>query len=525
MAWRDLREFVDHLERRGRLHRVRAPVSRDLEIAEITDRVSKGPAERNVALLFERVEGADMPVLINAFGSAERMAWALGVERLDELGERVAKLLDLRMPGTFSERLSKLGTLFDLVKAAPRRVQSAPCQEVVETERPSLAEIPALQCWPGDAGRFITLPCVFTRDPVSGARNVGMYRLQVFDDRTLGMHWQTHKGGAEHHRRAEDAVAEPPRASSGPPAGPAASDPLEPRRAPDETSTDHAGLAPPAPTTRMPVAIALGADPSVIYAACAPLPPGVDEIVFAGWLRGGGVEMVRGRTVDVEVPAQAEIVLEGWVDPRERRREGPFGDHTGYYSLAREYPVFHLTAVTRRARPIYATTIVGRPPQEDYWLGKATERLFLPIIRMMLPEVVDLNMPAEGIFHNLVIVSIKKRYPGQARKVMTALWGMGLMALAKTIVVVSDHVNVHDLSEVAWRATGNIDPTRDLLLMEGPMDDLDHAALRHRYGGKLGIDATDKGPLDDVGQPWPDEIVMSEEVRALVSRRWKEYGL
>jgi 4-hydroxy-3-polyprenylbenzoate decarboxylase len=251
----------------------------------------------------------------------------------------------------------------------------------------------------------------------------------------------------------------------------------------------------------------------------------VDEVVFAGWLRGAGVEMVRCRTVDLEVPANAEVVLEGWVDPTERRVEGPFGDHTGYYSLAREYPVFHLTAVTRRARPIYPTTVVGRPPQEDYWLGKATERLFLPIIKLMLPEVVDLNMPAEGIFHNLVIVSIRKRYPGQARKVMTALWGMGLMALAKTIVVVSDHVNVHDLSEVAWRATGNIDPRRDLMVLEGPMDDLDHAALRHRYGGKLGVDATEKGPLDEVAQPWPDEIVMTEEIRALVSRRWKDYSL
>jgi 4-hydroxy-3-polyprenylbenzoate decarboxylase len=275
----------------------------------------------------------------------------------------------------------------------------------------------------------------------------------------------------------------------------------------------------------MQVAIALGGDPALTYAASAPLPPGVDEVVFAGWLRGSGVEMVKCRTVDLEVPAQAEFVLEGWVDPAERRIEGPFGDHTGYYSLAREYPVLHLTAVTRRARPIYPTTIVGRPPQEDYWLGKATERLFLPIIKMMLPEVVDLNMPAEGVFHNLVVVSIRKRYPGQARKVMTALWGMGLMALAKTIVVVSEQVDVHDLSEVAWRVTGNIDPRRDLMVIEGPMDDLDHAALRHRYGGKLGIDATEKGPLDDVSQPWPEEIVMSEEIRALVSRRWKDYGL
>jgi 4-hydroxy-3-polyprenylbenzoate decarboxylase len=479
-ALRDLREFVARLEQAGRLRRVSVPVARDLEITEITDRVSKGPAQQNVALLFERVEGFDTPVLVNAFGAADRVAMALGVGHLNELGERVAKLLDVKLPGTFVERLRKLGTLFDLVKAGPRRVTDAPCQEVVETERPSLASLPVPRCWPKDGGRYITLPCVFTRDPRTGARNVGMYRLQVFDDRTLGMHWQTHKGGAEHER-----------------VGPG----------------------------RMPVAIALGGDPAMIYAASVPLPPGVDEVVFAGWLRGSGVEMVACRTIDLEAPAQAEIVLEGYVDPRERRLEGPFGDHTGYYSLAREYPVFHLTAITRRARPIYPTTIVGRPPEEDYWLGKATERLFVPIIRLLLPEVVDVNMPAEGVFHNLVIVSIRKRYPGHARKVMTALWGMGLMMLAKTIVVVSEHVNVHDLSEVAWRATGNIDPKRDLVILEGPMDDLDHAALRHRFGGKLGVDATEKGPLDDVGQPWPEEIVMSDEIRELVTRRWKDYGL
>jgi 4-hydroxy-3-polyprenylbenzoate decarboxylase len=354
---------------------------------------------------------------------------------------------------------------------------------VVETDHPSLATLPIIQCWPGDAGRYITLPMVFTRDPATGARNVGMYRLQVFDDQTLGMHWQTHKGSAEHHRVAEETKR-----------------PME-------------------------VAIALGGDPCSIYSASAPLPPGVDEMVFAGWIRGSGVPMVRAKTVDLDVPAEAEIVLEGWVDPAERRLEGPFGDHTGYYSLARDYPVFHLRAITHRRNPIYATTIVGRPPQEDYWLGKATERIFLPIIRMLLPEVVDLNMPAEGVFHNLVIVSIKKRYPGHARKVIYALWGLGLMMLAKTIVVVSENVNVHDLSEVAWRATGNIDPKRDLVLVEGPMDDLDHAALRHRFGGKLGIDATEKTDSDGIGQPWPEEIVMSDEVRALVSRRWAEYGL
>ena len=484
MAFKDLREFISHLETQGELRRVTVPVSRDLEISEITDRVSKGPAAENKALLFERVEGFEMPVLINTFGSARRMAWALGVEDLNQLSARIEKLLDLKMPGTFFEKLKKLGDLFDLAKAGPKHVGAAPCQEVTETRSPSLKSLPVIRCWPKDAGYYLTLPLVFTRDPERGTRNVGMYRLQVFDDQTLGMHWQTHKGSAEHHREAERRQAGKP----------------------------------------MEVAIALGADPATIYTGSAPLPPGVDEIVFAGWLRGAGVEMVKCKTIDLEVPAHAEIVLEGFVDPRERRVEGPFGDHTGYYSLARDYPVFHLTAITHRRNPIYPTIIVGRPPQEDYWLGKATERLFLPIIRMLLPEVVDMNMPAEGIFHNLVIVSIKKRYPGQARKVMYALWGLGLLMLAKNIIVVSEHVNVHDLSEVTWRATGNIDPKRDLLIVEGPMDDLDHAALRHRYGGKLGVDATEKGPLDNVSQDWPDEIVMSDEIKALVSRRWKEYG-
>jgi 4-hydroxy-3-polyprenylbenzoate decarboxylase len=315
MAFTDLREFVARLEQRGRLRRVPVEVSRDLEITEIVDRVSKTPGEGNVALLFERVTGFEMPVLVNAFGAADRMAWALGVERLDELGERVAKLLDARLPGTFAERWRKLVTLIDVARAAPRHVQQAPCQEIVETAAPSLSALPILRCWPGDGGRYVTLPAVFTRDPRTGARNVGMYRLQVFDDRTLGMHWQTHKGGAEHHRLALERT--------------------QPAAASDRPPTERGGHADPAPAV-MPVAVALGGDPAVVYAASAPLPPGLDEIVFAGWLRGRGVEMVRCRTNDLEVPAHAEIVLEGWVDPAERRREGPFGDHTGYYSLARD---------------------------------------------------------------------------------------------------------------------------------------------------------------------------------------------
>ena len=484
MAFRDLREFVSLLEKRGRLRRITTPVTRDLEITEIADRVMKGPVAQNMALLFERVEGFSMPLLINAFGTEERMAWGLGVERLDDLGEKVRHLLDLRMPGSLLEKLRKGLELLEVARTGPKLVKSGPCQEVVETGHPSLAEIPALRCWPKDAGHYITFPLVITRDPVTGLRNVGTYRLQVYDQRTLGMHWQIHKGGAEHEREA--------------------------RRAGQE---------------RIPAAIALGGDPATMYVGTAPLPPGLDEIMLAGWLRGQAVELVRGKTIDLEVPAHAEIVLEGYVDPAESRVEGPFGDHTGYYSLANPYPVFHLTAVTRRRDAIYPTIIVGRPPMEDYWLGKATERLFLPIIRMMLPEIVDMNMPAEGVFHNLVIVSVRKRYPGQTRKVMYGLWGLGLLMLAKNVVVVDEGVNVQDLSEVAWRVTNNIDPARDLVVVEGPTDDLDHAALRHRFGGKLGVDATEKGPLDDITQAWPEEIRMTEEIRARVTRRWKDYGL
>jgi len=485
VSFQDLREFVAFLEKRDQLRRVRAPVKRELEITEIADRVVKGVADRNRAILFEQVEGFSMPVLINAFGTAERTAWALGVERLDELGEKVRSLLDLKMPGSLLDKLRKGLELLDVARAGPRLAKSGPCQEVVETASPTIADLPVLWCWPKDAGYYVTLPLVITRDPATGLRNVGTYRMQVYDERTLGLHWQTHKGGAEHEREARRVHRE-----------------------------------------RIPVAIALGGDPATIYTGTAPLPTGLDELLLAGWLRGKGVELVKCRTIDLEVPAHAEIVLEGYTDPSESRTEGPFGDHTGYYSLAHPYPVFHLTAVTRRRDAIYPTIVVGRPPMEDYWLGKATERMFLPIIRMMLPEIVDMNMPAEGVFHNLVIVSVKKRYPGQVPKVLYGLWGLGLLMLAKNVIVVDEWVNVHDLSEVAWRVTNSIDPARDLVIVQGPSDDLDHAALRHRYGGKLGIDATEKrAPLDRVEQPWPDEIRMSDEVRQRVAQRWRDYGL
>ena len=484
MKFKDIREFITFLEERGELVRITAPVSRDLEITEINDRVVKrgGPA-----LLFENVEGFDMPVLINTYGSMRRIAWALGVEHLDELGDRVRKLLALTQ-GPPKGLVNKARTLIDLAKIAgtqPKTVRNAPCQGVVLTGRDAnLNSLPVLKCWPEDAGRFITLPLVITRDPETGARNVGTYRMQVYDGQTAGMHWQTHKVGTYHERAAQDMGRE-----------------------------------------RLDVAVALGGDPTTLWSGSAPLPPGLDELAISGVIREEGVEVVKCATVDLEVPAHAEIVLEGYVVPGETRIEGPFGDHTGYYSMADQYPVFHLTAITRRNRPIYPTILVGRPVQEDYYMGKATERLFLPIMQMVLPEIVDVNMPAEGVFHNLVIVSIKKEYPGQAQKVMYALWGLGLMMLAKAIIVVDDFVNVQDVSEVAWRVTNNLDASRDITIAAGPVDDLDHASPTARFGSKVGIDATAKGPLEGRLREWPPDIVMSDEIRALVDGRWAEYGI
>ena len=484
MKFKDIREFIAFLESKGELLRIKAPVSCELEITEITDRVVKrgGPA-----LLFENVEGHDMPVFINAYGSAQRTSWALGVERLDELGDRIRKLLGL-VQGPPPSLVGKLRTLVDLVKMAgyqPKLVRSAPCQEVVLTGQDAdLNRIPILKCWPMDAGRFITLPMVITRNPETGVRNVGTYRMQVYDGQTAGMHWQTHKVGTHHERVALERGQE-----------------------------------------RMEVAVALGGDPATLWTGSAPLPPDLDELVMAGFLREEGVEVVKGKTVDIEVPANAEIVLEGYVTPGETRTEGPFGDHTGYYSPEDHYPVFHLTAITHRQNPIYSTIVVGRPVQEDYYMGKATERLFMPIIQMVLPEIVDINMPAEGVFHNLVIVSIKKEYPGQAQKVMYGLWGMGLMSLAKTVIVVDHFVNVHDLSEVTWRVTNNIDPSRDVVFASGPLDDLDHSSPTPKFGSKLGIDATAKGPLEGRERQWPPDIAMSPEVKALVDSKWGEYGI
>jgi len=484
MAFQDLREFIAFLEQHGQLQRVTAPVSADLEITEITDRVSKagGPA-----LLFENVRGYDMPVLINMFGSEERMSWALGVKSLNELGDRIKRWLDIvqnRPPEGLLEKAKLAPELLELTRIGPHTVAHAPCQEVVITESPSLANIPVLKCWPLDGGHYLTLTMVHSKDPETGKRNIGMYRVQVYDERTVGMHWQIHKGGAAHFRDAE--------------------------------AQHH---------KRMEVAVVIGADPASVYSASAPLPPGVDELLFAGFLRHRGVDVVQCKTVDVKVPAQAEIVLEGYVDTDELRPEGPFGDHTGHYTPVEPYPVMHITAITHRRNPIYATTIVGKPPMEDAYLGKATERFFLQLLRVVLPEVVDINMPVEGGFHNVVIVSIRKRYPGHAKKVMAGIWGMMLMMLSKFIIVVDADVNVQNLREVLFRVGNNVDPKRDTLLVDGPLDALDHSSPFEKFGWKMGLDATRKLPEEGHPRAWPPDIEMSDEIKAQVTQRWAEYGI
>ena len=483
MKYKDLREFMALLEERGELKRISAPVSADLEITEVADRMVKsgGPA-----LLFENVEGHTAPALVNIFGTHKRVALALGVEDVEELADRVRRLLSMAQgpPSGLGGKIRALGDLIGLARSQPNMVRRAPCQEVVVTgDDVDLLSMPVIRCWPLDAAPFITLPLVITRDPESGRRNVGMYRMQVHDKRTTGMHWQTHKVGARHDRRARDKGME-----------------------------------------RLEVAVAIGADPTTMWTGSMPLPPDMDEFAVSGVIRGEPIDLVRCKTVDLEVPAQAEYVLEGYVVPGEMRDEGPFGDHTGYYSPAEPYPAFHVTAMTRRRDPVYPTTMVGRPPSEDFFMGKATERIMLPALQMTLPEIADMNMPAEGIFHNLVIVSIRKEYPGHAQKVMHALWGLGLMTLTKTIIVLDHYVDVQDLSEVAWRVTCNINPATDIMFSEGPIDDLDHATPTPRFGSKMGIDATAKFAGEGRTREWPEDIIMSEDIKRLVDRRWKEYG-
>jgi 4-hydroxy-3-polyprenylbenzoate decarboxylase len=476
MAFTDMRDWLDHLRREGELHEVTAQVDPHLEITEIAERVMRagGPA-----LLFRDVRGSSLPLLINQFGTERRMCMAFGVDRLDDLGARVQSVLEMTPPEGIGDKIRALGKLKSLADSRPKTVRSGPCQDVV-LDPPSLDALPIMTCWPKDGGPFITLPAVITRDPRTGMRNVGMYRIQKFDATTTAMHWQIHKDAAADWRGMGD---------------------------------------------RMDVAVALGLDPVTAYTASAPLPKHLDEFMLAGFLRGEPVEMVRARTVDLEVPARAEIVIEGYIEKGELADEGPFGDHTGYYTPVEPFPVLHVTAVTMRRDAVYPSIIVGVPPQEDVWLGKATERLFLPAVRMTMPEVVDYDLPVEGAFHNLAIVSIRKAFPGHARKVMHAIWGTGLLSLTKGVVVVDDWVDVHDYGQVMWQAGANVDPARDVVLTEGPLDHLDHAPSRQFVGGKIGIDATAKWESEGYHRGWPEVIEMTPEMRDQVTARWAEYGI
>ena len=452
MPYHSLREFIDRLENENELVRIKDHVSPILEITEITDRVSKQPGGGK-ALLFENVEGSNIPVLINAFGSSKRINMALGVRDIEKIPNDIDKYLKIKPPSSLLEKVKLLPMLLEAAAFPPKMVSSrqASCQEVVLTgDDVDLGKIPILQCWPNDAGRFITFPIVVNRTIDRKLRNVGLYRMQVYDKKTTGMHWHIHKDGAHffHEFKKQGKIME--------------------------------------------CAVAIGADPAVCYSASAPLPFGIDEFLFAGFIRKSPVPLVKCKTIDLEIPATAEIVLEGFIDPTEMRLEGPFGDHTGYYSQDGDYPVFRITAITHRKNPIYLTTIVGKPPQEDFYLGKATERIFLPLMRTQLPEIIDMNMPAEGVFHNLVILSIDKRFPMQARRLMSALWGMGQMSFVKTIIVFDQDVDIQNTQKVIETLLNKIDFTHDLFFSEGILDVLNHASDKALYGSKLGIDATTK---------------------------------
>ena len=521
MATETLRDFVSLLEREGELARVKAKVSPVLEIAEVSDRMSKSPAPHShneldrspaaalggKALLFEDVEGSDIPVAINTFGSYWRVNQALGTDNLTALAERVQQLVKPEIPTTLIEKMKRLPDLIKMAGFPPKTARTGICQQVVlKDEKADLTKLPIIQCWPLDGdlssgqvfepaaaqraagtqtgtGRYITLGGIHTRNPDTGDRNIGMYRVQLFGPRKCAMHWHMHHDGARHFR-------------------------LYQRRG-----------------EKMPLAIALGGESVMPYAATAPLPPGVEEHLFAGFLNGRGIELVDCVSIPLQVPANSEIVIEGYVDPAEKLLEGPFGDHTGFYSLADWYPAFHVTAVTHRKDPIYPTTIVGKPPMEDYFLGKATERVFLPLLKMLIPDIVDYSLPISGVFHNCAFVKIRKEYAYQARRVMHAIWGAGQMAFTKFLVVVDEHVNVHDEQDVLFHLFANCDPARDTELVHGPVDILDHASPDLGAGSKMGFDATVKLPAEGKVRTWPKELAMDAKTKELVTRRWKEYGL
>jgi 4-hydroxy-3-polyprenylbenzoate decarboxylase len=519
LAYDDLRAWIAALDRAGELKKIRTEVDPILEITEIADRVSKGK-NGGPALLFQNVRGhRGSQVLINQFGSARRMNLALGVDALDEIADRIRVFMDVKSPQGFLDKVKMLPMLAELGAFFPKTVSSGPCKEVIKRDNFSLLDFPILQCWPKDAGRFITLPCVITRDPNTGKRNVGCYRMQVYDAHTTGMHWQRQKIGAEHYR---EMLRKSVRVNA--PGGQVSNS----RAAVDVMARTSGGSQLPEgnlPPGKMEVAVAIGTDPALTFSSIVPAPPDVEEYLIAGFLRQKPVELVKCETVDLEVPASAEIILEGHVHLDELRTEGPFGDHTGFYSLEDLYPVFHVSCITHRKDPIYSTTIVGKPPMEDGWMGKAVERIFLPLMRLTIPELVDINLPVEGIFHNLMLVSIRKSYPGQARKVMNAVWSLGQAMFTKCIIVVDEDVNVQDIGEVTLKALNHIDPERDIQFTLGPVDSLDHASRLPNYGSKMGIDATRKWPSEGFTRPWPDEILMDEKTKAAVDRKWKDLGL
>jgi 4-hydroxy-3-polyprenylbenzoate decarboxylase len=531
----DLRQWIAALDRAGELKRIQTEADPILEIAEITDRVSKSKTGNpgGPALLFQNIKGyPGSQLLINQFGSEARMKLALGVNSFDEFGDRIRMFMDVKSPQGFLDKLKMLPLLTEAGKVFPKTVPTGPCKEVIKRDNFSLLDFPILQCWPQDAGRFITLPCVTTRDPKSGKRNLGMYRLQVYDGQTTGAHWQRQKIAAEHYRQALrnagsgsantttkegapsfESLAKGP-ALSLPKGGNSTAVDLMARTSGGQVLSNN-------PTGKLEVAVAIGTDPAVTFSAIVPAPPDVEEYLIAGFLRAAPVELVKCETVDLEVPATSEIVLEGYVNLDELRTEGPFGDHTGFYSLEDLYPVFHVQCITHRKDPIYATTIVGKPPMEDAYMGKAVERVFLPLLRLTIPELIDVNLPIEGVFHNLMIVSIRKSYPGQARKVMNAIWSLGQAMFTKVIIVVDEDVDVQDLADVTLKVLNHIDPERDIQFTLGPIDSLDHASRLANYGSKMGIDATRKWPTEGFTRPWPDEIVMDARTKALVDSKWK----
>ena len=558
MAYDDLRDWITALEKHGELRRIREQVSPELEITEITDRVSKigfrgrgsgidktekrdersetKYAPGGPALLFENLSGyPGHKVLINQFGSERRMQLALGVEHFDQIAERIQGLMNMKPPaGGLFEKLRMLPQLGELANTFPKTIpaREARSKEIIRRQNFDLNFFPILKCWPFDGGRFITLPCVHTRDPRTGKRNMGMYRMQIYDGQTTGMHWQRQKVAAEHYREAlrmavsGDAINQNQYGPKG--AGVAI---MAESAGGAVTVPDGPGAALPQISlanlkgSRLEVAVAIGTDPATTFAAIVPAPPEVDELLIAGFLRGKPVEIVKCETVDLEVPAHAEIVLEGYVELGELRLEGPFGDHTGFYTLEDKYPVFHLTCITHRRDPVYATTIVGKPPMEDAWMGKAVERISLPAMKLAIPELVDIHLPVEAVFHNLMIASIKKSYPGQARKVMDAIWSLGQAMFTKCIIVVDEDCDVQDIGEVVLRVANNIDPERDIQFTLGPIDSLDHASRLPNYGSKMGVDATRKWKAEGFQRPWPAMIEMDRATKAKVDALWEKLGL